>query len=103
MARARLLVIFLPGPHVQVLGDHRDGKLRRVFDLEQDNIHLIIILRHNVLLFEAAHLMTSDSHNVVICPLVESHLVLELVYILLLLKNGKKNTKWISSFSQKTF
>ena len=44
-----------------------------------------------LLLFEAAHLMTSDSHNVVICPLVESHLVLELNNILLWGKNLKKN------------
>ena len=50
-----------------------------------------------LLLFEAAHLMTSDSHNVVICPLVESHLVLELVYILLWGKNLKKNMENIST------
>ena len=50
-----------------------------------------------LLLFEAAHLMTSDGHNVVICPLVESHLVLKLVYILLWGKNLKKNMENIST------
>ena len=50
-------------------------------------------------MFEAAHLMTSDSHDVVICPLVESHLVLELVYILLWQKM-KRKTYNISSLTQ---